>query len=63
MLNERETARQEARAHFETIRRSIIEKTEQVLAAIAHHNEVRDKVEQKLDQLKISVTNLEKPAA
>ncbi len=45
------------------MRQRVIEKTEQVLAAIAHHNEVRDNVERKLAQLKICVTNLENHAA
>ena len=48
----------EIRNQFAAFKQLATERTEQILAAIARRNEVRDRVEQRLEQLEASVSRL-----
>lgn len=51
----------EIRNQLAAFKQLAAERTEQILAAIARRNEVRDRVEQRLGQLEESVSRLENP--
>ena len=63
MSTESEDFRRDIRNQLAVFRQLVAERTEQILAAIARHHEVRDRVEQGLEQLEASVNRLDNRVA
>jgi ubiquinone biosynthesis protein UbiJ len=59
MSTEMEAFRRDICEQFVVFQQLVAERTVEILAAIARHHEVRDRVEQQLEELELSVSRLE----